>query len=91
MSIDYWAIMFETGEYEDKQCYSIEQFDSKEKAEIRLSELRADLESSGCDKPLPEDWYDNDEIEDDRRWRGFMVDYTGAQVFIRGPLTLNVQ
>jgi hypothetical protein len=78
-----WEIVFETGEYEDKQQVPFERFDSEEKAANRLTALRADLTASGCDKPLPPEWVDDDDVEWDRRWNGFMVDYTGASLHIR--------
>ena len=78
-----WEIVFETGEYEEKKQIPFERFESEEKAANRLTELQADLTASGCDKPLSPDWGDNDDVEWDRRWNGFIVDYTGANLYMR--------
>jgi hypothetical protein len=97
MQVEFWEIVFETGEYEDQVKVPFERFDSAQKANDRLAELRTDLESSGYDKPLPADWYDDDDDDDDgddsdagRWWRGFLVDYTGARLYVRGPVSLVV-
>jgi hypothetical protein len=101
MQVEFWEIVFETGEYEDQVKVPFERFDSAQKANDRLAELRADLESGGYDKPLPAGWYydDDDDADDDdndetdvsyRQWRGFFVDYTGARLYVHGPVSLVV-